>query len=124
MCVVICASCQDLVVETPVTGNFYLVATDTRSQTALSYKLENGNYIGVIDERIDLIGFDDKYLIAKKNAIENNESIYFILPIKLIDQYWPKKNLMGPLDYDAFLDSCAALGINENLELTIPVEYD
>tara|TARA_B110000240_G_scaffold197252_1_gene251874 strand:- start:1564 stop:1941 length:378 start_codon:yes stop_codon:yes gene_type:complete len=81
---VITISCQDLVKEKKIVGNYYIISIDT-SEESLSYKLDNGNYLGIINSGIQEVVNDNNYIYVKMNKG------YYVIPMYLdsqINKYW------------------------------------
>jgi hypothetical protein len=113
-------------------GNYYLVATDAIEWCHLSYHTENDkvNFGGtIIGKTVFAVGYNDKYLIAKRYYQENpdgtldkSEIAYYILPLKEGMNWRTKNGLIGPLDSLTFEKKRKDLGISE-LKFTKEVDF-
>lgn len=110
-------------------GNYYLTAIDyVNENMSLSYKLESGNFIGVVNPTVFALGYSKEYIIVKQHPLEfskpPNKSItnYFIVPIKDKIHQFPDENKIGPLTALEFKEKRKALGISEELTFTKVIE--
>jgi len=122
---VLCAfiSCKG-VSEEQVIGNYYLVAMDyVKEETSLSYKLEDGNSVGVVDKTVFAVGFNDNYIIVKQHP-SNNRTItnYYIVPIYKESTLSPEKGLIGPLTLEQFNEKRKELNISDKVTFTKEIE--
>jgi hypothetical protein len=102
-------------------GNYYLVATDVIECCALSYHTETDgdNYGIIIDQTVFAVGYNEKYLIAKRYYQENpdgtldkSEIAYYILPLKEGMNWRTYNGLIGPLDSLTFEKKRKDIGIS------------
>lgn len=103
--------------EEKITGNYYAIAIDTDNDRTLSYRLENGNYVGIVAACLQSVGVSDRYIIAVQGpeyfkASDSSMFHYFIVPIKQEYTLFPEEGIAGPLTKKECLDSAAALGID------------
>ena len=109
--------------DNQVVGRYSLVSVDAKENTTLSYQLEDGNYVGVVDKVVFAIGFDDSYIIAKQHP-SNNRGVanYYIVPVYKKPTLSPEKGVIGPLTADQFMVKRKELGISEKLTFTKVIE--
>ncbi len=84
-----------------VYGNYYLTAFGkTKKEASLSYKLENGDFIGRIQPQIISYSvFRDKWLF-----VQQNNDRYYIIDMANDNGYNELQFIIqGPLDYSSFL---------------------
>lgn len=82
--------------------NYYLVITDTKSQTSLDYKLENGSYIERIAARVTgyFVVNDEWLLVRQEDEGKNN---FYILCVKKDNGYTEVQRVVeGPYDISTF----------------------
>jgi hypothetical protein len=115
--------CQGFVIDKTVAGKFHLIAVDVKENLSLSYNLNNGDYIGVVNQTVFAVGHNDKYIIVKQHPqiLGKNFTDYYIVPVIVKNQYWIEKEVIGPLRRDQFEQKKKELNI-ENLEFTIVYE--
>lgn len=100
-----------------IIGNYYLTAVDNPIDCALSFRESNGsNYTMIIDATVFAVGFNDKFIIAKRHPF-NQRTItnYYILPLKRV---WDNKGLIGPLTFEQFNMKRKELNIPGGLTFT------
>lgn len=96
------------------------------SQTSVYYRLEGGDYLGVVSEGVIAIGYNENFIIVKQNPfssrkkVENNRMNYYIIPINNRDEY-PDENRLGPFTENEFNLELIKLGVSENLKFTIHI---
>ncbi|GEM_PF-6862201 len=89
-------SCSGFTTEKKIFWKYYLVAIDTKDSCALSYKLDNGSYIGITPDGVVEYAESEKF-IATKHLI-NSKTNYYIFPKIKTDEFTFEKFLIGPLD--------------------------
>lgn len=96
-------SCNDII-KNHITGRYYLVSNGTYDNMTISYEIDDeGNTVGVIDEKIFSVGNNDKFIIAKQHPKNSRNSVnYFIIPIYKEFTYSPEKGVLGPLSLNQF----------------------
>jgi len=104
--------------EKKITGNYYAIAIDAHESRALSYKINDDSYVGIVEACLYSVGVSDHYLIAVQSseystAIDSSMLKYFIVPIKQEYTLFPEEGIVGPLTKKECLDSAAALGIEK-----------
>jgi hypothetical protein len=112
--------------EKHLTGNYYLTKTDyADEELSLSYKLENGDYIGVVNPTLFAVGYDDDYIIAKNHpqirgafTFNKNVTYYYIVPLKYKVHHSPDENRIGPLSEEEFKAKRKELKMSDSLTFT------
>ena len=86
-------SCGDLLsYREKITGNYYLMETDTKNDLAIYYKTNDGDFIGRIPSLILEYGFNDSFLIAKS---KKNDSVrYYIINRNKDSDYADQKDFL------------------------------
>lgn len=115
--------CQGFVKDEKITGRYHLVSIDIPEDLTLCYKLESGDYKGVLEETIFAVGFNDNYIIAKQHP-SNNRAItnYYIVPIYKENILSPEKGVIGALTLEQFNEKRRELNIPESLVFTKEIE--
>ena len=101
-------SCNDKIY---LTHNYYLLIFEGNDYFELNYKLDDGNFIGVLNKKIDRYSYTSDYIYC----FNKKDSEYYIIPIKEKISYFPDDNKIGPLSkvkFDQFL-------LNHRLETPI-----
>ena len=109
--------------EKKIVGKYYLVAVDVAEDMTICYKLENGDYLGVVEETIFAVGFNEKYIIAKQHP-GNNKSVtnYFIIPVNQSKNFYPDTRMNKALTLEQFNQGRQESGIPEDLTFTLEIE--
>jgi hypothetical protein len=116
--------------EKKIISNYYLISTDYDNQTiSLEYKLNKpSDYIGVVDETVFAVGFNNKFIIIKQHPRKfpsaPNKLItnYYIVPIIDTPTLWPEKGVIGPLTESDFEKQRKIAGVPASLTFTIFVK--
>ena len=124
--ILIFVSCSGLAIKENITGNYYLIATDTGDDCALDYHEPNdeNNYAGIIGATVFAVGYNDKYIIVKQhprvfpNPPNKEITNYFILQITDGFDWRNKSSLYGPLTLVQFNEKRKELGVPEDLQFT------
>lgn len=117
------SGCSDLHHE-HITGRYYLVAIDTKETMSLCYSVndDNSSFVDVIGMCVYSIGYNDKYIIAKQHPSNNRDTIvYYIVPIHKEFNYFPEKNVIGPLSDAQFRKTRKKLFIPDGLTFTYTI---
>ncbi|TQI71150.1 uncharacterized protein DUF3997 [Gramella sp. Hel_I_59] len=61
--------------EKQIDNNIYLIATDVMNQMSLSYKVSGNSYVGMIDETVFEIQYNERFIIAKQHPKNRNDQI-------------------------------------------------
>lgn len=127
--VTLCSSCQGFVHKEHIVDKYYLIAVDSKSDMSVSYQLDNGDFIGVVNGGVYAIGFGDNYIIAKQHPLDEtgrlNKEVtrYYIVPIdKNISQYKVDSNKIGPLSEEMYLQKRTELNVPNELAFSNLIE--
>ena len=111
--------------EEQLVGRYYLTAMDYVDEGMnLSYVLESGDFIGVVNSTVFAVGYNDEYIIVKQhprkfpNPPDKSITNYFIVPIKDQVHASPDENKIGPLTKEEFVIKRKELGISDSLTFT------
>lgn len=96
-------SCGDIFEsKTHISGNYYLVKSDTKDNITISYKISQGDYIGRISPKVQeyaIIG--DSLIVGKR--LEKSLIQFYIVRIKRDSEYAEKRDyLIEPMDASVF----------------------
>lgn len=107
-------SCQGLVHEQQITGDFYLIAVDSENEMSVSYKVNKGGYIAIIPAVVYSVGHDSNYIFAKQHPEgRNGKTNYYIVPIKVSNPYRVEEEVIGPLNENQFYEKLDEFAIME-----------
>ena len=101
--------------EEHLTGPYCLIAVDTLDEMEVAYRLPNGNAIGRIPETVFAVGWNERYIVARRHP-QNNRSIthFYYLDMTRDSPYAePSASVTGPLSESEFLLKRAELGLPE-----------
>lgn len=98
--------------DTWIEGRIFLVQMDGIKEQVLSYKLQNGDYVGIVEGPFLTILSDGKFLLVKK--LLNKNEMYYIIPLLDRSDYNCIRNKIGPLDLDSLNKQMKYLKINGN----------
>ena len=110
-----------------IIGNYYLTTTDNYHRDIyIDFKLETGDFVGVVSSTIFSFGYNNKYIVAKQHPfdypakVDSIRTTYYIIPI-YNSTFSPEKGVLGPLTQVEFELKKAELGIldikfNRNIE--------
>jgi len=122
-----CALClfmQACTSETKITGDYYLFSLDNiNREMELTYKLGNGDHLGIVPMTVTAVGFNSKYIIAKQHSPDSNSLKYYIVPISRTKTHWPELGIIGPLSAGDFNRVRKTLNI-DSVKFTIFVDVD
>lgn len=91
-----------------ILGNYYLTTTDGfQNNIYIDFKLETGNFVGVVSSCVFSVGYNQKYIIAKQHPfsypanVDSSLTNYYILPVhnKTLK---PDSGVLGPLTLEEF----------------------
>jgi hypothetical protein len=96
---IVIASCNiNMAYEQRISGKYYLIATDTKEQLHISRKLETGDYIGRIPERVQGYAVVNDTLIFARTT-----KGYYVLNTAHDDDFAEVKDVViGPIDQATF----------------------
>lgn len=111
--------------EEQLVDRYYLIAMDyVEEGMNLSYVLESGDFIGVVNSTVFAVGYNDEYIIVKQhprkfpNPPDKLITNYFIVPIKDKVHASPDENKIGPLTKEGFVIKRKELGVSDSLTFT------
>jgi hypothetical protein len=65
--------------EKRITGKYYIIGVDTKTDLSLSYKLSSDNYVGKAPGQLLKYGFNDTFLVAKTKEYNKTLPSYYII---------------------------------------------
>ena len=68
-----------LAYEKQITGRYYIISVDTKTDFGLGYRLSSGNYIGKAPGLLLEYGFNSTFLVAKTRDYKDKHSSYYII---------------------------------------------
>lgn len=108
-----------------IVDQYYLGTIDyVEEGMTLYYLLDDGNYVGVVDETVFAVGFNDEFIIVKQhpakftNSPDKSITNFFIVPIKDKIHKSPDENKIGPMPQSEFEIKRKELGIPDSLTFT------
>ncbi|GAA4791237.1 hypothetical protein GCM10023231_18920 [Olivibacter ginsenosidimutans] len=91
-----------------ILGNYYLTTTDGfQNNIYIDFKLETGNFVGVVPSCVFSVGCSKKYIIAKQHPfsypanIDSSLTNYYILHVHK-KTLVPDSGVLGPLNLKEF----------------------
>jgi hypothetical protein len=116
--------CNDMNNE-HVIGGYYLSTVDyVEDGMSLYYDLDDGNYIGVVNETVFAVGYNEEFIIVKQHPTnypfppDKSTTNYYIIPLKFKVNHFPDENKIGPLSEIDFTIKRKELGIPDSLSFT------
>lgn len=99
-------------------GNYFIITTDNYSRDIyIGYKLETGDFVGVLSSRIIEVGKNEEFIIAKQsNGLDSASKIYYYIIKKMEHTIAPEKGVLGPFINEEFQRKIQELGL-EKLKL-------
>lgn len=98
-----------------ILGDYFIITTDNYNRDIyIGYKLETGDFVGVLPSKIIEIGKNDKFIIAKqsKGAGKESEASYYIIR-KMENTVTPENGVSGPYTKDGFQIKIKELGLED-----------
>lgn len=102
-----------------IIGNYYLTTTDKyQKDIYIDFKLETGDFVGVLRSKIFSVGHNEKYIVAKQHPflypteLDKEITNYYIIPVHYYKTLWPEKGIIGPLTLKEFEQRTKQLKIN------------
>lgn len=93
--VLILYSCQNIFVQ-QIFENYYLTGGDTEEEISISYKIDDGNYIEILNVYNKVIYIDDDKIIY----ICNTESTCYLIDTKQkVNKFHIENSLSGPYSF-------------------------
>ena len=123
------SGCQYGTHKDKIIDKYFLTYVDTESMLSLSYDLENGDFIGVVNDAVFAVGYNSNFIIVKNHPFVEPDSInrtvtnYYIVKIdKNISKYKVDENKIGPMTELNFNKKRKELKIPDNLDFTIDID--
>ena len=123
------SGCQYGMHKEKITDKYFLTYVDTESMLSLSYDLEDGDFIGVVNDAVFAVGYNSNFIIVKNHPFVEPDSInrtvtnYFIIQIdRNISQFKVDENKIGPLSKQEFDKKRKELKIPVNLDFTVVID--
>jgi hypothetical protein len=104
--------------EKQLSGKYGLVAVDVLDQMSVSETLPSGSAVGIINQTVFAVGWDEHFIIAKQHPndashhMDKSVTKYYIL--RVLDGA-----LTGPLDESEFDIQRDKLGVSKSLSFTL-----
>ena len=123
------SGCQYGMHKEKITDKYFLTYEDNESDLSLSYDLDDGTYIGVVNDAVFAVGSDSNFIIVKNHPFVEPDSInrtitnYFIIKIdRNISQFKVDENKIGPLSKQEFDKKRKKLKIPMDLDFTVVID--
>ena len=116
-----------------LTGNYYLIAVDTKEDMDVCYHRQNDDdapYTGITGASVYAVGYDDDFILAKAyhalkdstgislHRYDRNATEYYIIPVNNTQETWEaQENIFGPLGKQDFEDKRKELGVPDDIAL-------
>ncbi|MEJ2902314.1 DUF3997 domain-containing protein [Pedobacter panaciterrae] len=98
-----------------ILGNYFITTTDNYNRDIyIGYKLETGDFVGVLSSKIIEIGNNEEFIIAKQSKDFNNKSDlnYYIIK-KMEKTITPENGVLGPFAKEEFQIKIEELGLKK-----------
>lgn len=118
------------VYERHLTGNYYLIAVDTKDDMDVCYHRQNddASYIGITDASVYEVGHDDNFILVKAyralrdstgiclHRYDKNTTEYYIIPVNNEQESWEaQENKFGPFSRKDFEDKHKKIGVSDDI---------
>lgn len=123
-------SCE-FVYERHLTGNYYLIAVDTKEDMDVCYHRQNDNdapYMGITGTSVYAVGYDDDFILVKayralKDSMgismqryDKNTTEYYIIPVNNTQEAWEaQENKFGAFSKTDFEVKRKELGVSDDI---------
>lgn len=96
-------------------GNYFIITTDNYGRDIyIGYKLETGDFVGVLSSRIIEVGKNEEFIIAKQsNGLDSESKIYYYIIKKMEYTIAPEKGVLGPFTNEEFQRKIQELGLEK-----------
>lgn len=102
-----------------INKDYYVDYIDSESQMSIFYTYNGKDDIGVVNETVFAVGYNDEFIIAKQHPDGNKQiTNYLIIPLKFKLHIDPEENKFGPLNFQEFQNKRIELKIPKNLQFT------
>ena len=120
-----------LVYERHLTGNYYLIAVDTKEDMDVCYHRQNDDdapYTGITGVSVYAVGYDDDFILVKayralRDSIgislqryDKNATEYYIIPVNNTQEAWEaQENKFGAFSKKDFEVKRKELGVSDDI---------
>jgi hypothetical protein len=112
------AGCGSFGQTDQIIGDYVIYSQDSLSDSQIMRKNKNGTLTSVIEPYVFAIGWDNNYIIAKRNirTLGQKKVEWYIINVST-------DNLFGPFSEEVFKEKKRQLGIPDNLGFRINTEF-
>ena len=118
------------VYEQHLTGNYYLIAVDTKDDMDVCYHQQSDDvlYTGITGASVHAVGDDDNFILVKayralKDSMgislqryDKNTTEYYIIPVNNKQEAWEaQENTFGPFNKGDFETKRKELGVSDDI---------
>lgn len=119
------------VYERHLTGNYYLIAVDTKDDMDVCYHQQHDDdapYVGITDASVYEMGYDDDFILAKAyrtlrdsmgrslHRYDKNITEYYIIPVNNTQEAWEaQENKFGAFSDKEFEVKRKELGVSDDI---------
>nr|WP_122120486.1 DUF3997 domain-containing protein [Alistipes megaguti] len=118
------------VYERHLTGNYYLIAVDTKEDMDVCYHQpeDDAPYTGITGASVYAVGYDDDFILVKAyRALKDSMGVslprydrhtteYYIIPVNNAQEAWEaQENKFGAFDEEAFEVRRKELGVPDDI---------
>lgn len=111
------SSCE-VIENKHVIYRYYVTSLQVPQDRQLSYKLEDGNYVGIVEPYLNKVGTTNSFLVVMQNPVNTFEidsavDRYFLVPIRKEYTLRPEEGVIGPMTKQDFLLKSSELNIGD-----------
>ena len=119
------------VYERHLTGNYYLIAVDTKEDMDVCYHQredDDAPYVGITGASVYAVGYDDDFIVVKAyralrdsmgsslQRYDRNATEYYIIPVNNTQEAWEaQENKFGAFGKGDFEAKRKELGVSDNI---------
>ena len=118
------------VYERHLTGNYYLIAVDTKEDMDVCYhqQKKDAPYTGLTGASVYAVGYDDEFILVKAypalkdsmgislHRYNKNTTEYYIIPVNNTQETWEaQENKFGPFCRTRFEVKLNGLGVSDDI---------
>lgn len=118
------------VYERHLTGNYYLIAVDTKEDMDVCYhpQKDDAPYTGITGASVYAVGYDDDFILVKAyrafrdsmglslQRYDKNTTEYYIIPVNNTQEAWEaQENKFGAFGKQGFEVKRKELGVSEDI---------
>ncbi|MCH6259365.1 8-oxoguanine DNA glycosylase, N-terminal domain-containing protein [Puniceicoccaceae bacterium K14] len=112
-------SCSQLDRE-KIKDKYYVTKVDHVDDALdLSFMLDNGNFVGVIEPKVVSIGYDEDFIIVARVNSGGDRREYYIIELEPSVVRFPDENKLGPFSLEEFNSKRVELGLSEKLDFSL-----